>query len=70
MECVRCASTVCSRIGQGLDDLELFDYRAGPAVRDDDRKGVLVFGACMNEVDIQAVDLCDEAREGAQNIFS
>jgi RNA polymerase sigma factor (sigma-70 family) len=48
MECVRCTSTVCGWIGQWLDDLELFDDRAGPAVRDDDREGVL--GANDNRI--------------------
>ena len=70
MECVRCASAVCCRIGQWLDDLELFDYRAGPAVRDDDRERVLVLRASMNEVDVQAVDLGDEAREGVEPRFA
>ena len=61
MECVRCGSAVRCRIGQRLDDLELLDDRAGPAVRDDDRERVLVFRASMDEVEVQAVDLGDEA---------
>ena len=70
MERVRRASAVRRRIGQWLDDLELFDDRAGPAVRDDDRQRVLVLRANMDEVDVQAVDLGDEAREGVEPRFA
>ena len=70
MESVRCASTVCGRIGQWLDDLELFNDRARPAVCDDDRQGILMHRASMNKVDVQAVDLGDESREGVEFCFA
>src|SRR3954465_6540176 len=50
MEGVGCGAPMCDRIGQWLDDLEQCEDRIGPAVCDDDRQGVLVFRAGMNEV--------------------
>ena len=44
MERIRCAAAVRGGIGQGVDDLHLFDDRTGPSVRDDERQRVLVFG--------------------------
>src|SRR5918993_1276720 len=48
------------------DALELLDDRSRPAVADDDRQRVLVFGAHVEEVDVQPVDLGDEIRDGVQ----
>jgi hypothetical protein len=42
MERVRLAGAMRRRIGERLDDLQLLDDRAGPAVRDDQRERVLV----------------------------
>ena len=70
MEGVRRSAAVSCRIGQWLDDLQLLDDRARPAVRDDDREGVLVLRASMNEVDVQAVDLGNEVREGVDPRFA
>ena len=50
-------------IGQRLDDLELLDDRARPAVRDDHRQRILVLRADVQEVDVDAVDLGEELRE-------
>ena len=44
-------------VGQQIDDLQLLDDRAGPAVRDDQRQRVLVLRADVDEVDVQSVDL-------------
>jgi hypothetical protein len=43
---------VRSRIGQRSDDLQLLDHRSRPAVRDEQRKRVLLPGANMDEVDV------------------
>jgi hypothetical protein len=55
---------VCGGIGQRIDDLHLFDDRAGPSVRDDQRQRIFVFRTNVNEVNVQPVDLGDELRQG------
>ena len=60
------SAAVCGWIGQGLDDLQLLDDRAGPSVRDDQGQGILVLGADMNEMDVEPVDLRDEVRQRVQ----
>ena len=50
-------------VGERLDDLELLDERARPAVGDDDRQRVLVLRADVDEVDVEPVDLGQEVRE-------
>jgi len=52
-----------------MHHLQLLDDRAGPAVRDDDRQRILVLRAGMDEVDVQAVDLGDEIRDGIDPRF-
>ena len=52
------------RVRKRADDLQLLDDRAGPAVRDDERQRIFVFRANMNEMNIEAVDLGHELREG------
>jgi hypothetical protein len=37
MKRIRWAAAMRGRVGQWLDDLQLLDDRAGPAVRDDER---------------------------------
>jgi hypothetical protein len=66
MEGIRRAGAVIRGIGERIDDLELLDRRARPPVRDDERQGVLVLGANVNEVDVDPVDLGDEVREGGK----
>ena len=66
MEGVVGARAVCRRIGQPIDDLQLLDDRAGPSVIDDERQCVAVLRANVDEVDVEAVDLGDELREGVQ----
>ena len=66
MKGVLCGAAVCGRIGQGLDDLQLLDDRAGPSVRDDQGQGILVLGADVKEMDVEPVDLGDEVRQGVQ----
>src|SRR5262245_6300144 len=53
-------------IGQWVDELELFDDRARPSVRDDDRKRVLVPRTNVDEMNIETVDLGDEVRHGVE----
>jgi hypothetical protein len=62
MERVGCARAVRRWIGQSVDELQLLDDRARPAVVDDERQRVLMLGANVNEVDVQPVDLGDELR--------
>ncbi len=64
MERVLGACAVCRRVGERLDDLQLLDDRARPAVRHDERQGVLMLGADMNEMNVQSIDLGHEVREG------
>jgi hypothetical protein len=66
MERVRLAAAVRRRIGEGPDDLQLLDDRAGPAVGDDQRERVLMLRADVDEVDVEAVDLGHELRQRVQ----
>src|SRR3954447_3983941 len=66
MERVLCARAMRSRVGQSIDDLQLLDDRAGPAVVDDERQRVFVLRPSMDEVDVQPVDLGDELRQCIQ----
>ena len=54
------ASAVRRGIGERADGLEQLDHRAGPAVRDDQRQGVRMPRAHVDEVNVEAVDLGDE----------
>ena len=63
MEGVRRAAAMGRGIGQRLDDLQLLDDRAGPAVRDDERQRILMLRADVDEMDVQPVDLGDELRQ-------
>ena len=49
-----------------IDDLQLLDDRAGPAVIDDERQRVFVLRTNVDEVDVEPVDLGDELRQGVQ----
>ena len=64
MEGVRCAPAMRGRIGQRLDDLQLLDDRAGPAMRDDHRQRILMLRADVNEMNVEPVDLGDEVAAG------
>ena len=63
MERIRRAAAVGGRVGQWVDDLQLLDDRARPSMRHDERHGVLVLRADVDEVDIQPVDFGEELRE-------
>jgi hypothetical protein len=54
------------RIGERLDDLQLLDDRAGPAVRDDQRQRILMRRLHVDEMDAQPVDLGHELRQRVQ----
>ena len=66
MERVGCAGAVGGGVGQWVDDLQLLDDRARPAVVDDQRQRVLVLRPNVNEMDVEPIDLGDELREGVQ----
>src|SRR5215218_8871668 len=70
MESVRCARAMCRRIGQGIDDLQLLDDRAGPAVRDDERQRIVMFRTNVNEMDVQPIDLGDGVRYRLQLLLA
>src|SRR6185437_15129697 len=53
----RATRTVCRGVGQRADDLQLLDDGSRPTVRHDQRQGVLVRGANVQEVDVEPVDL-------------
>jgi len=54
-------------IGKRIDDLQLLDDRAGPPVRDDHRQRILMFGANVNEMNVQSVDFGNELRQRVQS---
>ena len=60
MEGVQRAGAVSRGVGQRIDDLQLLDGRARPAVGDDERHRIFMSRPDVNEVDIQPVDLGDE----------
>ena len=66
MECVRCTRAVRGGIGQGIDDLQLLDDRAGPSMRDDQRQCVVVFRANVYEINVEPVDLGHKLRQSVQ----
>jgi hypothetical protein len=53
---------LCGGIGQRIDDLQLLDDRAGPAVRDDERQRIIVLRTSVDEVNVEPIDLGDEVR--------
>ena len=57
---------MCRGIGQRIDDLQLFGDRTGPSVRNDERQRIFVFGADVNEMNVQSIDLSEEVRQGLQ----
>jgi hypothetical protein len=66
VEGVRRAAAVSRGVGQWIDDLQLLDGRAGPAVGDDERHRIFMSRADVNEVDAQPIDLGDELGAGVQ----
>ena len=69
VESVSGVGAMGGRIGQRLDDLELLDGRARPAVGDDQREGVVVRRADVDEVDVDAIDLGHEVRQGREALL-
>src|SRR2546429_2680015 len=57
---------MCRGIGQWIDNLQLLDDRAGPAVRDDERQRMFMFRPNVNEMNVEPIDLGHELREGIQ----
>src|SRR3712207_2830310 len=66
MESIRCAPSVCRRIGKWIDDLQLLDNRPGPSVRDDERQCIFMLRTNVNEMDVETINLGDELRQGVQ----
>ena len=59
-------ATMRGRVGERLDELELLDDGARPAVRDEHRQGIFVLRPHVDEVDVEAIDLGDEVRHGIE----
>ncbi|MCY1366757.1 hypothetical protein D9M69_536630 [compost metagenome] len=56
-------------VGQGADGLQQLEDRPRPAVGHDQRHGVRMAGANVDEVNVQAVDVGQELREGIEFRF-
>ena len=67
MERVGRITAVGAGIGQGTDDLQELDHRAGPAVGDDQRERVGLGRAGVDEVHARPVDLGEEVVEGVEH---
>jgi hypothetical protein len=57
-------------IDKRIDDLQLLDDRAWPAMRDDERQRIFMFRTNVNEMDIQPIDLGDELGERVQSFLA
>jgi hypothetical protein len=66
VESIRRGRTLRRGIGKRLNDLDLLDDRAGPAVRDDHRQRVFMLRAHVDEVNVEPVDLGNEIRQGIE----
>ena len=60
---------MCRRIGQRIDNLHLFDDRARPSMRDNQRQRIFMFRTNVNEMNVQPVDIRDELRQSVQSSF-
>ena len=60
MKRIRRGAAVCRWIGEAIDELQLLDDRSGPSVIDDERQGVVMRRADVDEVDVESIDLRDE----------
>ncbi len=69
VERVRCAPAMGRRIGQRIDDLDLLEHGAGPAMRDDQRERIGLLRTDMDEMNVQPVDRRHELRIGVQPRF-
>src|ERR1700694_5376606 len=66
MDAVRGAPAMRRGIGEWIDDLQLLDNRAGPAVRDDERQRIVMLRTHVDEMNIESIALGDELRQGVQ----
>ena len=66
VERVRRAATVRRRVAERAEDAQHLDDRARPSVRDDHRQRIGVGRPDVEEVDVEAVDLGLELRDGVQ----
>src|SRR5262245_22604064 len=57
------------RIREWADDLQLLNDGPGPTVRDDHGKRVWMTGTYMDEINVHAVDVGRELRQGVQFRF-
>jgi hypothetical protein len=60
---------MCRGIGQGIDNLHLLYYGAGPSVRNNERQSIFMFRANVDEMNVQPIDISDELRQGLQFRF-
>src|SRR5262245_55146920 len=60
---------MCRGISRGIDNLQLFNDRARPSVRNNERQSIFMFRANVDEMDIQPIDVCNELWQGLQSSF-
>ena len=63
-------ATVLARVGERLDDLQELDHRSGPAVGHNQREGAFLRRGGVDEVDLEAVERCQELREPVDGGFA
>src|ERR1700730_10765501 len=66
MESVCRARAMCHRIGQRIDNLQLLDDGAWPAMGHDERQRIFMFRTNVNEMNVEPVDLGGELRQSVQ----
>ena len=67
---VSAVAAMGGRIGQRLDHLVELNHRARPAVGDDQRHGLRVWGAHVQEMNVEPVDLSSELRKAVEQRFA
>ena len=69
VEGIRLGAAMRGRVGQRIDELQLLDDGPRPTVGDDNRHGVFVLRADMDEMNVDAVDGRHKLRQGIQPGF-
>src|SRR5581483_3957641 len=66
VECERGIGSCCSRVGQRSDDVGVLQHSPWPAMTENERNGVRLSGADVQEMHPLSVDGRDELREGVE----
>lgn len=62
-------ATMCGRIGEQSDELDLLEHGAWPAVVDDERKSPGILGTDVDEMNVQPINVGNELRQSIQFRF-